>query len=83
MLVSIACERVDGGRALVEWHLTAEAGDGPEVPCMAAILLARKLARGELVQRGALPCIGLITLGEFESEFRRWRISTLIRETPI
>ncbi len=83
MLVSIACERVDGGRALVEWHLTAEAGDGPEVPCMAAILLARKLARGELLQRGALPCIGLITLGEFESEFRRWRISTLIRETPI
>ena len=49
---------------------------------MAAILLARKLARGELLQRGAMPCIGLITLGEFESEFRRWRISTLIRETP-
>jgi hypothetical protein len=83
MLVAIACERFDGGRALLEWHLTAEASHGPEIPCMAAILLARKLSRGEIALRGAFPCMGLITLDEFESEFRRWRISTLIRESPI
>jgi len=83
MLVSVACERDDESRALVEWHLTAEAGDGPEIPCMAAILLARKLARGELALRGAFPCVGLLRLEEFESEFRRWRISTLLRESPI
>ena len=83
MLVAIACERLDGSRALLEWHLTAEAGHGPEIPCMAAILLARKLARGELALRGAFPCMGLLALEEFESEFRRWRISALIRESPI
>ena len=83
MLISVACERFDGSRALVEWHLTAEAGHGPEVPCMAAILIARKLARGELDERGARACMGLLALGEFENEFRRWRISTLIRESPI
>ena len=83
MLVSLAVERENGSRALIEWHLTAEASHGPEIPCMAAILLARKLARGELAQRGAFPCIGLITLDEFESEFKRWRISTLTRESPI
>jgi hypothetical protein len=31
MLVAIACERFDGGRALLEWHLTAEASHGPEI----------------------------------------------------
>lgn len=83
MLVSVAVERENGSRALIEWHLTAEASHGPEIPCMAAILLARKLARGELGERGAFPCMGLISLDEFESEFKRWRISTLIRESPI
>lgn len=83
MLVCIACERADGSRALIEWHLTAEAGQGPEVPCMAAILLARKLARGELTVRGAFPCMGLLTLEEFEDEFARWRIGTVLREYPV
>jgi len=83
MLVSVAAERMDGSRALIEWHLTAEAGHGPEIPCMAAILLARKLARGELALRGAFPCVGLVSLQEFEREFERWHISTLIRESPI
>src|SRR5262249_52280907 len=83
MLVSVAVERDSGARALIEWHLTAEENHGPEIPCMAAILLARKLARGELTLRGAHPCVGFLTLGEFESEFRRWRISTLVRESPI
>jgi len=31
---------------------------GPEIPCMAAILLARKLARGGVAQPGAFPCMG-------------------------
>ena len=45
-----------------------------------AILLARKLANGGITQRGAFPCTGFLTLPEFEREFARWRITTVMRE---
>jgi len=80
MLVSLAGTRTDGSRARVEWHLTADANHGPEVPCMAAILLARKLVRGEISARGAHPCVGFLTLSDFEPEFRRWGITTVVEE---
>jgi uncharacterized protein YbjT (DUF2867 family) len=83
MLVSVAALRADGSRALTEWHLTAEAGQGPEIPCMAASMLVRKLVTGELTTRGAFACMGLLTLAEFEREFARWRISTLLRDGPV
>jgi hypothetical protein len=82
MLVSLVGTQADGARRRVEWHLTAPADNGPEIPCMAAILLARKLARGEIAERGAYPCTGFLALREFEPEFARWRITTAIEESP-
>jgi len=81
MLVRLVGRRVDGSRARVEWHLTADARHGPEIPCMATILLARKLASGGLSVPGAFPCVGFLTLRDFETEFARWRITTVLRET--
>jgi NAD(P)-dependent dehydrogenase (short-subunit alcohol dehydrogenase family) len=80
MLVSVSGQGADGNRKCIEWHLTAPANHGPEIPCMATILLARKLARGDLPVRGAMPCMGLLTLAEFEPEFSRWGIATAIHE---
>ena len=80
MLVSLAGTRTDGSRGRIEWHLTADANHGPEIPCMAAILLARRLARGEIAARGAFPCLGFLTLADFEPEFARWRMSTVVTE---
>jgi len=81
MLVSLAGKRSDGSLARIEWHLTADAQHGPEIPCMAAILLARKLAQGGFAQPGAYSCMGFLTLPEFETEFARWRITTVVRES--
>jgi saccharopine dehydrogenase-like NADP-dependent oxidoreductase len=81
MLVSLTGTRFDGTRGRVEWHLTADANHGPEIPCMATTLIAGKLARGEIVERGAFPCMGFLRLAEFESQFARWRISTTIEES--
>ena len=47
---------------------------------MAAILLAQKLVRGEIATRGAFPCMGFLTLADFESEFKRWQIMTVVRD---
>lgn len=80
MLVSLTGTWVDGTRGRVEWHLTADENHGPEIPCMAAILLARKLARGEIAARGAYPCMGFLDLREFAPQFAQWGISTVIEE---
>lgn len=49
----------------VKFELLAQAGDGPFIPCMPAILLTRKLAANQITERGAQACIGLITLREY------------------
>lgn len=47
------------------WTIVAESGDGPEIPCTPAVLLAKKLARGDLPATGARVCLDLFTLDEF------------------
>ncbi len=54
----------DGQPRTVRWQMLAERGDGPQIPATPAVVIARKLARGEIVQRGAMPCLGLMTLAE-------------------
>jgi len=54
------------------WHITAADNHGPEIPCMAAILLAQRIARGDAPEPGAHPCMGLLRLADFEPEFARW-----------
>ena len=80
MSVSVVGSRGTGGRVRRTWQLTAPALHGPEIPCMAAILLARRIARATMIQSAALPCLGLLTLTDFEPEFARWGINTRIEE---
>ena len=46
------------------WWLLADNDHGPQIPCFPAIALARKLLRGEVSARGAMPCMGLLTVEE-------------------
>ena len=46
------------------WWLVAGNNHGPQVPCFPAIALARKLLRGEVRARGAMPCVGLLSVDE-------------------
>jgi NAD(P)-dependent dehydrogenase (short-subunit alcohol dehydrogenase family) len=80
MLVSLKGIGQDGRKMRVDWSLIADDNHGPEIPCMAAVLLAKKLVRSEITMRGAMPCLGLLTLAEFEPEFARWGMSTAIQE---
>jgi len=50
------------------WHLLAIRGDGPYVPTLAAAALVRRFLEGTLPQRGAMPCVGLLTLDDFVRE---------------
>lgn len=80
MLVSLTGTRPDGQQARLDWHLTANWMHGPEIPCMAAILLVEKLSRGTLAIRGATACLGLLVLDDFMPEFSRWNIQTKVEE---
>lgn len=55
------------------WCLIAEGGDGPFIPVTPAAALVRKLAGG-LSTRGAMPCLGLLSLDEIATE---WRLAGL------
>jgi hypothetical protein len=57
----------DGRAARLDWHLLARRGHGPEIPCIPAIVLARKLAAGTVDARGAMPCMGLMSLDDFSA----------------
>ena len=50
-----------GKNRIIRFELTARSGDGPFIPCMPAILLAKKLADDEIKNTGAIPCVGIIT----------------------
>jgi hypothetical protein len=76
MAVHVSGSDAAGNAAQTAWHIAAGDSHGPEIPCMAAILLARKLARSEPLPAGASTAAGLLTLAEFEPEFTRWGMVT-------
>lgn len=54
----------NGRPAAHTWSLVAEQDHGPFIPCFPAIALARKILRNEVTIRGAMPCMGLLTVEE-------------------
>jgi hypothetical protein len=83
MRVSVAGVRADGTHLRRTWLLSAPALYGPEIPCMAAILLARRISRGAIAVPGAHACMGFLTLDDFEPEFAHWGIRTRIEDVAV
>jgi hypothetical protein len=63
--ISIEGKGRDGAPLSRRHWIIARQGHGPNIPCMPAILLARKLAAGEALPPGARPCLDLIALDEY------------------
>ncbi len=55
----------DGADKTINFELTAMSGDGPYIPSMPAIIMAKKLASDEVIETGAFPCMGFITRDEY------------------
>jgi len=68
MQICISGTGIGGREKAVSWNLVAHQNHGPEIPCVPALVLARKLAAGKISLRGAYPCLGMITLPEFDEE---------------
>jgi len=59
------------------WFLVALDGDGPYVPTLAAAATVRALKEGRIVRRGAMPCLGLLSLDDILAEAHGLAISTV------
>ncbi len=76
MTVRVEGVGATGESARRAWHIAADDDHGPEIPCMAAILLARRLASGRPLTTGACTATGLLDLSDFHPEFARWGMVT-------
>jgi hypothetical protein len=78
--MTVAAEGRDrqGRPTRMEWALVARNGDGPYIPATPSVILAKRLIAGTLAVRGAMPCVGLFTLGDFMSEVADLRIEATI-----
>ena len=80
MFVELGGRDEDGYRSSLTWHLVARDNHGPYIPATPAIILAGKLARGEIAHRGALPCVGLLTLDDFLASWSDLAIETQLHQ---
>jgi saccharopine dehydrogenase-like NADP-dependent oxidoreductase len=78
MHISISGTSIDNKPKSVTWNLLARQNHGPEIPCTPALILVRKLAADSISTRGALPCLGMFSMTDFENELSdfdvRWDI---------
>jgi hypothetical protein len=65
------------------WEIVAPGNNGPEIPCMAPVILATKLQQGRAFMPGAQVCMGILGLSDFEPEFTRWNMSSRLTDTLI
>jgi len=87
MHVEIAGIHADSRSVRRRWTLSAERGNGPQIPATPAALLAKKLlgvpGYAPTMERGARPCVGLLSLAEIVSEWRAFAIRTQLDEEAI
>jgi len=65
-----------GRSVTLKWFIIARDGDGPYIPAVPAVVLARKIIAGTFVGTGAVPCVGMITLREYLDEIEHLKIKT-------
>lgn len=82
MLIRVSGKGTCGADKCVSWNLTAKQNHGPEIPCVPALILARKLASGAPPGTGAKPCLGLISIDEFDQEVCDLEIEWTVTEAP-
>jgi len=77
MFVEMRGLGLDGKKLHKQWWIMAEAGDGISIPALPACIVATKIVNGQLNSSGAYPCVGVITLEDFEKAIQGFHIKTL------
>lgn len=80
MEVTVSGVSTAGAPLVLRWRVMAPDNHGPEIPCMAAILLARRLTAAAGLGAGAHTCMGFVQLADFTPEFDKWGMTTEVEE---
>jgi saccharopine dehydrogenase-like NADP-dependent oxidoreductase len=78
MMVRVSGQNQNGTPTKATWSLVAIGGVGPNIPCLAALILCKQ----QQLKHGAYAAAGLINYGDITSEFNRLNITyeTLVEE---
>jgi hypothetical protein len=68
MAVTLSGTDAAGSPQRLTWSLVAGSGHGPYVAATPSVLLAKRLLAGSVTARGAMPCLGLLTLEDMLAE---------------
>lgn len=68
----------EGNPKEIKWFIIAKDNDGPQIPCIPAIVLSKKILSAQLQTSGAMPCVGLVTLDEYMQELKGFAIKQII-----
>jgi Saccharopine dehydrogenase NADP binding domain len=63
-----------GNHKSIKWFMVAKNGDGPYIPTIPAILLAKRILQEEIVETGAISCMQLISLESYLAELKKFDI---------
>jgi hypothetical protein len=80
MQIRVSGHGTRGERLTRVWNLTARSNHGPQIPCIPAIVLARRLLAGAMSTRGAQPCLGLVDFRQITAELARFAIDWHVDE---
>ncbi len=69
MEVLITGKNKEHSEQQIKWTLYAPDGNGPYIPILSTIILARQLLENRVNDSGAKPCMQLLTLQDFEPYF--------------
>ena len=76
MTVTVSGLDAQGRWCKRRWTLLAHKGQGPHVPVLPALALARQLLRGAALQPGARPAHAALELGAYEAEMAPFAMET-------
>lgn len=62
----------------IKWFIIAKNNDGPQIPCVPAIILAKKIIANQIHLQGAMPCVGMITLEEYMQELSGFAVKLYV-----
>ena len=68
----------DGRPATIRIFMVARQVHGPHIPCIPAILLAKRLAAGQRMEPGARACLDLVSLDDIMTAIAHLDISTIV-----
>lgn len=78
MRITLRGTATDGVERVHHWDLVAERNHGPEIPCTPAIIVTRKLLRGELTRPGGRACLGLFTVAELMADLAGFDVTARV-----